>query len=248
MKLSVAVTTHNEGHYLKNLFELLLNFAYEQTTDVEIVVLDDFSDDELTLKFLGQMKNYPFVVINQHRLNGDFATHKNVLLDLCSGDWILNLDGDEFLDQNLLVNLPHIIDANPEVEAYWFPRVNTVDGLTLSHVQKWGWVITTLPGFRRVEKISEETEEYKLLMAYDLVKHSEDGWVTYDQPIIQWPDPQMRLFRRDPKIRWEGKVHERINGFTHYSMMPNDPDYAIRHFKEIRRQEQQNALYDTIQR
>ena len=32
-----------------------------------------------------------------------------------------------------------ILEANPDTEAYWVPRVNTVAGITESHIQKWGW-------------------------------------------------------------------------------------------------------------
>ena len=35
--------------------------------------------------------------------------------------------------------LPFILETNPDVEAYWVPRINTVAGITDEHVQKWGW-------------------------------------------------------------------------------------------------------------
>jgi len=36
-------------------------------------------------------------------------------------------------------SLPFIIDSNPEVEAYWVPRINEVDGITSKHMSMWGW-------------------------------------------------------------------------------------------------------------
>jgi len=35
--------------------------------------------------------------------------------------------------------LPTILKQNPNTEVFWVPRINTVDGLTKEHIQKWGW-------------------------------------------------------------------------------------------------------------
>ena len=32
-----------------------------------------------------------------------------------------------------------MIENNPEVEAYWVSRINTVNGLTKEHITKWNW-------------------------------------------------------------------------------------------------------------
>jgi hypothetical protein len=65
-------------------------------------------------------------------------------------------------------------------------------------------------------------------------------------PVVNWPDPQMRFYRNVSKIKWERKVHERLAGFEKYSQFPFEPEYAIRHFKTIDRQEVQNNYYDTL--
>jgi hypothetical protein len=39
----------------------------------------------------------------------------------------------------LISHLPDLLELNPDIEVYLVPRVNTVDGLTNEHVQKWGW-------------------------------------------------------------------------------------------------------------
>ena len=38
-------------------------------------------------------------------------------------------------------SLPFILETNPDIEAYWVPRVNTVAGITDEHITKWGWRI-----------------------------------------------------------------------------------------------------------
>ena len=74
------------------------------------------------------------------------------------------------------------------------------------------------------------------------------GWQVNEQGWVQWPDYQTRLYRNDPRIRWVGAVHERIEGFTTHAYLPADPAFALLHAKTIQRQEQQNALYATITR
>ena len=36
--------------------------------------------------------------------------------------------------------LPEVLQNNP-VDIVFVPRVNTVEGLTDSHIQKWGWKV-----------------------------------------------------------------------------------------------------------
>lgn len=253
MKISFAICTHNEGVYVKELLTSLTNFVIRMQqigdpTQYEIIVVDDHSTDKITIDALNTLYNYSFASVYTHSLNNDYSSHKNFLNLKCTGDWIMNLDADEWLPDNVLELLPLIIESNPLVEAYWLPRINTVEGLTLAHVQKWNWVITTLDGFRQVRNIDKDSDEYKLLQSYDLIINEENGYVTHHIPIVNWPDFQMRLYKNDPKIYWKGKVHERLNGFEHFSHFPLEPEYAIRHYKDIKRQEQQNSYYETLGR
>lgn len=252
MKISFAICTHNEADYVVDLLNRLVDWllrsnANHDPNEYEIVVVDDYSSCERTLKCLSYFNdNIGYVSVYKHALNNDFAAHKNFLNSKCTGDWILNVDADEWIPESLLDILPLIVESNPLIEAYYLPRINTVEGLTLQHVQKWGWVITTLEGFRQAKQIEQSSEEYKLLKLYGLIISEENGFVTYNQPIVCWPDTQMRFFQNTDSIRWKGKVHEQLTGFEHFSILPQTTEYAIRHHKEIDRQEKQNALYETL--
>jgi glycosyltransferase involved in cell wall biosynthesis len=241
MKLSIAICTHNEGHYIDNLLNKINSIIHN---NIEVLLVDDYSTDITTLNIL---EKYDWITVYKHELNGDFASHKNFMNSKCNGDFILNLDADELLSTDLITQIPLIVESNPNVDAYWFPRVNTVDGLTLKHVQQWGWVITSIPEFTKTESTNCVTAEfYEFLIAYNLIYKEEDGFVYYYEPIIQWPDPQMRLYKNSPNIRWTGKVHERLEGFENFTNFPMSTEYAIIHRKEIQRQEQQNLHYSTI--
>jgi hypothetical protein len=64
---------------------------------------------------------------------------KNKLSSLCSGDYIYQIDADEMLSIEGLTLVPQIIENNSTIEVYRVPRINTVEGLTPEHIQKWGW-------------------------------------------------------------------------------------------------------------
>jgi glycosyltransferase involved in cell wall biosynthesis len=248
MLISFAVCTHNEGRYVHDLLGYLGSYIQvnegRDNVFYEIVVIDDFSDEPVTATVLEVLEKSERVRIHKHALNGDFATHKNYMNHACRGDWILNLDADESIPWDVLDLLPALVEENPNVEAYWLPRVNTVHGLTQAHVDKWGWKISKLHEF--VEKFSPSMEEVKLLEAHKLIIDVTATGVVAYVPIIQWPDPQLRFYKNDSKIHWVNKVHEQLVGYTAFGALPVEPDYAIRHHKTIDRQEHQNSFYESI--
>ena len=73
------------------------------------------------------------------RFEGHFADWKNLLTANCTGDFIFQIDADEYLPEEFIHLLHQILQANPEVDLYYVPRINTVSGLTEEHIQKWGW-------------------------------------------------------------------------------------------------------------
>ena len=70
-------------------------------------------------------------------------------------------------------------------------------------------------------------------------KVNEEGWVN-------WPDYQWRIWRNKPEIKWINRVHERLEGFKTYGPLPAKPELALFHPKDIKRQEKQNAYYETL--
>ena len=72
------------------------------------------------------------------------------------------------------------------------------------------------------------------------------GWIINSQGWVNFPDYQWRIWRRDPKIQWINKVHERLDGFMEYTTLPQMEEYCLYHPKDIERQERQNKLYETI--
>jgi len=139
MKISYAITVCNELEEVKRLLDLLLEYKREQD---EIVVLVDATkpNDELisTLRHY-EMHNMDHIIVWPGEFEGHFADWKNKLTSYCSGDYVFQIDADEYPHPFFIESLPAIVETNPDVDVYLVPRVNTVEGLTQEHIQKWGW-------------------------------------------------------------------------------------------------------------
>jgi len=67
------------------------------------------------------------------------------------------------LDEYLIENLHRFLDMNKDVDLYFVPRVNTVDGITEQHATKWGWPITKMESEIGEKIMDTESDEYKFL-------------------------------------------------------------------------------------
>jgi len=140
MKISYAVPVCNELTELKRL----LNFLIEtKRTEDEIVILFDSENGTKEVEEFLRAKsvNNPQFTWYSNPLNKDFAQQKNYLTKMCTGDWVFLIDADEYPDEYLCTALHSVIERNPEVEAYWVSRINTVTGMKQEHVVRWGWVV-----------------------------------------------------------------------------------------------------------
>ena len=72
------------------------------------------------------------------------------------------------------------------------------------------------------------------------------GWRLDDQGWVNFPDWQMRIYQNKEEIYWIKPVHEQLKGYTKFANLPAEEKFALYHPKDIGRQEQQNAFYDTI--
>ena len=136
MKVSYAILTHNEDKELKKLLDFLIKHKDEED---EIVILDDYSDNQKTIEILDFYVPKHDIIYEQRHLLKDFANQKNYLTRMCKGDYVINIDADEIPHKQLMVNMKTILESNPTIDLYYVPRINTVDGLTEEHVKIWGW-------------------------------------------------------------------------------------------------------------
>jgi hypothetical protein len=103
------------------------------------VLLDKPKAPQQLLDELYYWSSKDIITLKESTFQGHFADWKNELTKMCSGDYIFQIDADEYPHEYLIKSLPEILETNSDVEVYVVPRVNTVEGLTHEHIQKWGW-------------------------------------------------------------------------------------------------------------
>ena len=134
MKISYAIPVCNEYREIEYLLEYLTKHKREQD---EIVVQCD--QGNTTSEGYEVLKQYPDIKIIEFALDKDFASFKNNLKDNCSGDYIFQIDADEYPEEYLMDTIEWVVNNNPKTDIFWVPRINKVEGLTQEHINKWGW-------------------------------------------------------------------------------------------------------------
>jgi hypothetical protein len=137
MKISYAITVCNEFVEIQNLVNFLRENKRQQ--DEIVILYDQKNGNEEIATWLTKQNKYPNVQFWRGFFDGHFADWKNKLTEYCTGDYIFQIDADEMPHRYLLDNLPEILEGNNDLEVLLVPRVNTVEGLTKEHIQKWRW-------------------------------------------------------------------------------------------------------------
>ena len=64
--------------------------------------------------------------------------------------------------------------------------------------------------------------------------------------IVNWPDPQGRLFKNVPYIQWKRRLHEKVEGAKTYVHLPSAYELSLHHNKTIEKQIQTNVKYNKM--
>ena len=171
MKISYAIPVCNEYKEIEYLLEYLTKHKREQD---EIVVQCD--QGNTTSEVYDVLKQYSNVKVIEFALNKDFASFKNNLKDNCSGDYIFQIDADEYPEEYLMSTIEWVINNNPKTDIFWVPRINTVEGLTDEHIKKWGWRVdpdgkVNFPDYqcrilKNVKRIKWKNKVHEILTGY----------------------------------------------------------------------------------
>ena len=108
--LTALVITYNEEQNIKTVLDHLA-FADE------IIVVDSFSTDK-TFEIASDFKNTKVV----QRVFDNFASQRNYALSLASNSWILFVDADERLTEELEKEITFIINQENSADAYFIRR------------------------------------------------------------------------------------------------------------------------------
>lgn len=204
MKISYAITVCNELEEVQRLLKFLLDKKRERD---EIVVLLDKSKASKQLEVLLEGHAHSDgIILAIGYFEGHFADWKNKLNSFCTGDYIFQIDADEIPHSNLMQNLSTLLEENQLIDIIRVPRVNTVEGLTEEHAQRWGWnvnekgwvnwadwqmrIYKNTPQIKWVNKVHEVLDGFKTHGMLPV----EEEWALYHPKTIERQEKQNELY------------------------------------------------------
>lgn len=122
-RISVVIITYNEARNIKRCLDSVLDIADE------IIVVDSYSED--STKEICTSYNLKFI---EHEFTGHIE-QKNFALQLAQFDYVLSLDADEALSNELLHQIK-VLKKDLTYDAYEFHRLTSYCGQWIRHC---GW-------------------------------------------------------------------------------------------------------------
>lgn len=103
---SVIIPAYNAEEYVERCILSVINQTYK---NIEIIVVNDGSTDNtkhIVNTIINEYTSYKINLINIP--NGGLANARNVGLELATGDYMCNLDSDDFLDSNIFEDIANL--------------------------------------------------------------------------------------------------------------------------------------------
>ena len=140
--LTVVILTKNEG---RQIADTIRSVAWAD----EVLVIDDESTDDTVAKAQAAGAR---VIRRKMEVEG---THRNWAQSQARNEWVLNLDADERVTQELAEEIKTLLDGQPPFQTYAIPRRNFIGAQWIRH---GGWYPSAqLKLFRRSVLRWEET-------------------------------------------------------------------------------------------
>ena len=192
MRISYAIPVCNEHVELEKLLSFLVKHI--DKNDEIVVQCDKGNTTPEVYKVFNSgilKKTRTQIKIIEFPLKGHFSNFKNNLKEHCTGHWIFQIDADELPHESLITNLKELLKLNTTTEMLMVPRVNTVEGITQEHVNKWRWNINekgwvNWPDYQtrilqNSSKIKWGSKVHEILLGHDTFASlpQEEEWCLY---------------------------------------------------------------------
>ena len=113
MKVSVIITCHNYGRFLSRAIRSALSQSFDKNK-YEIIVIDDASSDE-TQDVMASYAGFIRPIILKE--NVGLAQARNIGIKSALGQYIINLDADDYFDENILYVESLFLSLNNNIDA-----------------------------------------------------------------------------------------------------------------------------------
>jgi glycosyltransferase involved in cell wall biosynthesis len=110
VKVSVIIPCYNQGLYVQETLDSVLQQTYQ---DIEVVIVNDGSDDHHTISILDQIDFKTVKVL--HTSNQGLASARNNGISKATGDFILPLDADDLIGPSYVEQAATVLEKRLEV-------------------------------------------------------------------------------------------------------------------------------------
>jgi hypothetical protein len=205
VNVTYAITVCNEINEITKL----VNFLHPriQSEDEILIQYDEGGVTEDVMGYLRIINDlHDNVNVIGFPLNKDFASYKNNLKNHAKGIFIFQIDADELPSEYLVANMHDLLEANLDIDLFFVPRVNTVEGLTPEHIQKWRWNVNekgwvNWPDvqtriYRRTSEIEWEGKVHERIKGYNTMTYLplEEQFALYHPKDIERQEKQNELY------------------------------------------------------
>lgn len=198
IKLSVALATYNEEENIGECFKSVKGLADE------IVVVDGGSTDK-TREIAKKYKARIIETTNKPM----FHTNKNIAIDNCRGEWILQLDADERVSKELAKEIKEKINNPGDFVAFWLKRKNYFLGRFLKKGGQYPDPVIRL--FKKGRARLPEKSVHEQMKVEGKV-----GWLEND--LIHWATPKFSRYwlreNRYSTLEAENLLKKNLNLFN----------------------------------
>jgi len=130
--ISIIVPVYNIELYIADCVETLIHQTY---SNIEIVLVDDGSNDNSS-RICDEYGQKDSRVIVIHKQNGGLVSARNSGYHASTGEWIMYLDGDDWLELNTCEKLISITEKHSPDVIFWNTLQN-LNGKSIKRKAEW---------------------------------------------------------------------------------------------------------------
>lgn len=216
-KVSVIIPVYNCARYIGNTLNSVINQDFR---DFEIIVIDDGSTDNSLQVINETLKGCDVSYKIIHQENGGVSVARNRGIDVSSGDYLVFVDGDDYIKPN------HLSQLYYGIEDFGLIQFVKKDGDTLSVPDHFDFEYISTEEFIRKElKMEILFNFFQLMYKADIIKNNN---VRFTPGVVYGEDTEFAL-----KALIHGRRIHVSNEVTYYYIQRTDSAIRTTEFRRF---------------